>query len=204
MYNRIINRLLRQAEVKNISSEEKVVFLTFDDGPEYGITEFILDELAKYGFKATFFCRGDNAVKNPNLLLRLRAEGHSIGNHSYSHIHAYDVIGKDYILDVRKANEVLKTRLFRPPHGSLTFRTWLELRKDYKIVFWALNSEDSAKGSFDFQHAIDNLMSNTKTGDVVLFHFCNKHEKETRLLLPVYLEWLNKNGFIAKAISEEK
>lgn len=202
MLKRVVNKLLRLFEIKTISDVGKTVYLTFDDGPQPGITEFVLDELEKYGFKGTFFCRGDNAELNPELLKLLRDKGHSVGNHTYYHIHSFEAQKKDYLYDVERANRILNTRLFRPPHGSLTLTAWLILRKKYRIVFWALNSEDSNLDGFDLQHAITNLNQNTKSGDVVLFHFCHRHEKETRQILPVYLKWLHEQGYDCRVINE--
>lgn len=130
----------------------------------------------------------------------IREQGHAIANHSYHHLHAYEVSAKDYLEDVDQANVVLKTHLFRPPKGDLTLRTFLGLHKKYKIVYWALNSEDSDRDRFNYEHAYKNLTVNTKPGDVVLFHFCHRHEKETRQILPAYLLWLHEQGFVGKAI----
>lgn len=199
---KIINRLLRCSEICHISSPPKTIYLTFDDGPESGITEFVLEELDMYGFKGTFFCRGDNAELNPELLKNLRERGHSIGNHTYNHIHAYEVSTEEYLEDVNKANTILHASLFRPPHGSLTFRTFLKLYKKYRIVFWSLNSGDSDLDRFVFDHAISQLEAKTKSGDIVLFHCCNRHEKETRKLLPVYLKWLDEHGYQCVAIND--
>lgn len=202
MLKRIVNKFLCSTEVKNIQNVSNIVYLTFDDGPQPGITEFVLNELDKYGFKGTFFCRGDNAESNPELLKMLRDKGHSIGNHTYNHIHSFEVKTKDYVDDVESANRILNTTLFRPPHGCLTLFAWIKLRKKYRIVFWALNSEDSNMDKFDLQHAITALKQNTKTGDVVLFHFCHRHEKETREILPIYLNWLHEKGYDCKTIKE--
>lgn len=180
--------------ISRISTATNVVYLTFDDGPEPGITDFVLEELNRYGFKATFFCRGDNAEKTPLLIERIRQEGHSIANHTYSHIHSYNMGGKEYADDVHRCDSILGTNLFRPPHGSLKLSAWLRLRKDYKIFFWSLNSGDSDMNRYDYDRSINTLKTRTKPGDIVLFHFCHKHEKETRELLPVYLQWLKDKG----------
>jgi peptidoglycan/xylan/chitin deacetylase (PgdA/CDA1 family) len=200
MYHKIINKLLRTFEVRRIPTKEKTVFLTFDDGPETEITEFILELLDDYGYKGTFFCRGDNAEIHPELLALLRERGHSIGNHTYSHIHSYGASAKIYSDDVKKANNVLHATLFRPPHGSLTFCAWLKLCKRYRIVCWSINSGDSDLEKFDYQKQMNNLKKNTKPGDIVLFHFCHRHETETKLLLPDYLKWLNEQGYNSKSI----
>lgn len=204
MIYKIQNYLLRRCfYIKQFNIDvKKVIWLTFDDGPEDGITEFVLNELEKYNYRATFFCRGDNAEKHPELMGMLKEKGHSIGNHTYSHLHAYKTKSKEYVADVEKAGKVLGSLiLFRPPHGSLTFCSWWKLRHK-KILYWALNSEDSSMEKFNFQHVIDKLKEKTHNGDVVLFHFCHRHEKETRTLLPAYLAWLHEQGYQSKAIPE--
>lgn len=201
---RILNHCLANCfETSKITSanNNKVVYLTFDDGPEPGITEFVLDELQQYDFKATFFCRGDNAENYPELLRRIKDEGHSVGNHTYSHLHSYECSSKLYCEDVERANRVLNTKLFRPPHGSHTLSTFLRLRMRYKSFFWSLNSGDSDMDRYDYSRSLDNLKKRTKVGEIVLFHFCHKHQKETRELLPVYLTWLAENGYRSNAIT---
>ena len=200
MYKRIINRLLKRYQIKNISTQEKSVYLTFDDGPEEGITEFVIDELDKHGFKATFFCRGDNAEKNPILMSMLREKGHSIGNNTFGHLHAYNFSTQNYLADVEKADRILHTNIFRPPHACLTIQTWLKLRRHYHIIYWAINSGDSNLSKFDYNFSINKLKKNTRNGDVILFHFCHRHENEKRALLPEYLKWLKENGYKGIAI----
>ena len=197
---RIFNRLIRHFMISQINSSDKDVYLTFDDGPEPVITEFVLDELNKYGYKATFFCRGDNAQKYPELLQRIKDEGHSIGNHTYSHLHAFDVSAKKYSINVDMAKNILHTNVFRPPHGRLTLGTWLRIHKDNHIYFWSLNSGDSDMEKYDYNRSIGTLKNRTKAGDIVLFHFCHKHSHETMELLPIYLKWLNENLYKSKAL----
>lgn len=200
IFKRIINKIITRFEISTLPSSKNVLYLTFDDGPEDEITEFVLNELDKYGYKATFFCRGDNADKYPELLSLIQKKGHTIGNHTYSHLHSFEVDTKKYIKDVRRADSLLRTSYFRPPHGSLTLGTWMRLHAKYRIFFWKLNSGDSDLEKYDYTQSIESLKNNTKAGDIVLFHFCHRHEKETRQLLPVYLKWLFDQGFECKAI----
>ena len=197
---KILNRLLKLFQVSHIPSKEKIVYLTFDDGPEPGICEFVLDELRKYNFKATFFCRGDNAEHYPELLSRIINEGHSIGNHTYSHLHAYSVSSKQYLDDIERANLVLHSSLLRPPFGCLTFPTWLSLKTKYRIIYWSLGSGDSNLEKYNFEQCFHNLINKTTSGDIVLFHFCRLHEKETRKLLSAYCKWLRDGRFISEPI----
>ena len=168
--------------------QENAIYLTFDDGPEPGITEFVLDELAKHKAKATFFCAGKNIEKYPELLRRILAESHSIGSHTYSHINAHRVSCRQYLDDVKRFDEQLNTPLFRPPWGALTLRTFFSLRKKKNIVLWHLSSDDFSQEKFNLSHSLEQ-------GVIVLFHFCHRHENETRQILPLYLDWLDSQKY---------
>ena len=154
---KIINRLLKFFQISNIPNNENVVYLPFDDGPEPGICEFVLDVLRKYDFKATFFCRGDNAEQYQTLMNRIIDEGHSIGNHTNSHLHAYSTSSKQYLDDIEKANQLLHSTLLRPPFGCLTLTTWLSLMSKYRIIYWSLGSGDSNLEDFDFEQCFQFL-----------------------------------------------
>lgn len=179
----------------NRQLDGNAVYLTFDDGPEPGITEFVLEELSKYDAKATFFCTGKNIEKYPSLLTKIKEKGHGIGSHSYSHIHAHYNSSEVYLGDVDRFDRIMETPLFRPPWGALTLKTYLKLRKNKEIVLWHLSSNDFALDKFDLYDSLNNLKQKTAKGKIVLFHFSNRHEKETRLILPLYLEWLSLNKY---------
>ena len=175
--------------------DKNAIYLTFDDGPEPGITEFVLDELAKYEAKATFFCVGQNIEKHPSLLRKIKEKGHSIGSHSYSHKHAHSNSCLVYLDDVKCFDKLMETTLFRPPFGALTLRTYLKIRKNKEIVLWHLSSNDFALERFNLYNSLNNLKHKTANGKIILFHFSNRHEKETRMILPLYLEWLSVNKY---------
>ena len=112
LIKRIINHILKRFQYKRIPNNNNAVFLTFDDGPEPGITEFVLDELAKYNFKATFFCRGDNVEKYPELLNRIKKDGHAM----------FD----DMIRKYTKSGEVLEgTEIINMGKGGTTINWFL-------------------------------------------------------------------------------
>lgn len=194
-----INKALHLFELMRVRTKRRVVYLTFDDGPDDGITEFVLNELKKYNAKATFFCVGACAEKHPYLLKRILDEGHVIGNHTYSHSHGFQVDSRDYIKDVELANNFLKTRLFRPPFGALKFGQFIRLFLKYRIVYWSLISGDSDLDDFEYKKSMKRLKK-TKKGDIVLFHFCKLHQDETSALLPRYLQWLEENSFVSCAL----
>lgn len=150
--------------------------------------------------KLLFFCRGDNAEKHHDLLDEIKKEGHTLGNHTYSHINSFYSTVSTYINDVEKADEILHTKLFRPPWGSMTIATYLKLIRKYKIVYWDLASGDTNLDKFKCEYSLSNLQQKTKNGSIVLFHCCIRHGKETRKLLPKYLDWLYKNGYNSEII----
>lgn len=195
-----VNKLLHLFEITKVKTSKKVVYLTFDDGPEEGITEFILEELSKYRFSATFFCRGDNALKYPNLVDSIKKSGHSIGNHGYSHLHGFKTDANSYIKDLKKADDILSTRLLRPPYGVLKFSQFIRLYRKFKIIHWSTLSYDWNIEGFDVEESFASLVQNTKPGSIVLLHFCNKHSSNTRQILPLYCEWLYSNGWISEAL----
>lgn len=196
---RLINMFLHLFETMSVKTNEKEVFLTFDDGPDEGITSFVLNELQKYNFKATFFCKGENAERHPELLKEIVCLGHSVGNHSYSHLHGFHTDTSAYVDDIENANTILQSKLFRPPYGALKLSQFLRLFRKYNIIYWSLISTDAYLEEFNFEKAMKAL-EKTKSGDIILFHFCKLHEKETRKLLPSYLKWLHENGYKSKAL----
>lgn len=185
-------RLLSLRKLKdNKLFDKNAIYLTFDDGPEPGITEFVLDELMKYNAKATFFCCGENCAKYPLLLKRIKEEGHTIANHTYSHINGYYTPTTDYIKNIDKCEFFLNTNTFRPPWGAITFKQYNNLRKRYRIVYWDAVSYDTEMDKLNLDRAITSLENNTKPGQIILFHFCKKHENETKKILPRYLKFLS-------------
>lgn len=194
IHKKIINKLLMKSALSRIPNDKREIYLTFDDGPEPGITEFVLEELKKYQFKATFFCTGHNAEMHPDLMQRIVKDGHAVGNHTYSHKKAYDISVPQYVNDVDKADNFIHTHIFRPPNGSLTLGSWLRLKKKYKIIFWSIDSMDWRKEKYDYNKSMEELKK-TQSGDIILFHFSNKLGNGTQELLPDYLSWLRNNSF---------
>ncbi len=174
------------------------IYLTFDDGPEPGITEFVLDELAKYNAKATFFCCGKNMVKKRLLLDRIAAEGHVIANHTFSHINGLNTPIDEYVADVKRVDTVQPTTLFRPPWGQMNFREYIKLR-DKKIVLWDVESGDVIN-KYNKDSIIEKWKKTVKPGSIVLFHFSEEHAERTKDLLPTFLTMFDKMGYSFKSI----
>ena len=125
-----------------INPEEHAVYLTFDDGPIPESTPFILDTLREFGVKATFFMVGENVERYPDLYRRIVEEGHQVGNHTYNHMGSLRHYIVTYYNNVEKANELIHSHLFRPPHGWMWLGAYNMLRRKYKIVMWDLVTRD--------------------------------------------------------------
>jgi peptidoglycan/xylan/chitin deacetylase (PgdA/CDA1 family) len=180
---RIIS-ILSTTRIKTVN--EKVLFLTFDDGPEPDITESILEILRTNNIKATFFCTGENFLKYPDLSRRIMDENHLIANHSFSHIEGLKSKAKSYIEDVNKAKKVLNSNLFRPPWGLLSLYKFYILSKDNKIILWNICSNDNLK-VIDINMQLKAMIKKLVPGSIILFHFSKKHAENTLALLPEFI-----------------
>jgi peptidoglycan/xylan/chitin deacetylase (PgdA/CDA1 family) len=118
------------------------IYLTFDDGPTPGVTDEVLDLLAAGGHRATFFCVGAQVERYPELARRIVAEGHAVGNHTYTHRDAWKVSLTAYLDEVLRTDRVIeqtlgeRPKLFRPPYGKLTPQAWWRIRSSHQIVWW--------------------------------------------------------------------
>ena len=167
--------LLRSGTFYRANIPEKVVAITFDDGPSPVWTPAILDALDKAGVKATFFMLGEHVQKYPKVAKLVVERGHEIANHSMHHNNFiyYDKyqVEKD-IKDAEKAILVatgVTTHLFRPPKAWLSKREKKKIREfGYEVVLWTLNSKDWV--NFDDKYIVRYLVKNVRPGDIILFH----------------------------------
>ncbi|QLE00857.1 polysaccharide deacetylase family protein [Galbibacter sp. BG1] len=202
-----IIKLLFPRLLWKVKTEEKVVYLTFDDGPTPNVTTFVLKQLKKYNAKATFFCIGKNAKEHPEILKEILAQGHTIGNHTYNHFNCAKQGVDDYLKNVEKADKTfqrliphLNTKLFRPPYGRISLRASRELRnKNYKIIMWDVLSADFDT-NISAEKCIENVVTNVKAGSIVVFHDSVKSFPILQKALPVILKDLNRQNFILKSI----
>jgi peptidoglycan/xylan/chitin deacetylase (PgdA/CDA1 family) len=152
-----------------IKTAEKVLYLTFDDGPDPVSTPSLLGILRKHGVKAIFFCSGSAAMKYPGLLKQITGEGHLIGNHSFSHHDGWRTGTAEYIDDVMKAAEFTSARLFRPPFGRMTLRQYYILKKRFQIVFWDIMPYDF-DNAFGRGKSLEILKTYIRPGSVIVLH----------------------------------
>ena len=131
-------RALYPGALWRMNPHEKKVYLTFDDGPIPEITPWVLDLLDKYNIKATFFLVGDNVRKHPQEFQMLLDRGHRVGNHTFNHIRGFEYHTRNYLANTDKADTLIKSDLFRPPHGHMRMKQYYVLRKKYRIVMWSV------------------------------------------------------------------
>ena len=167
--------LVRKGTLYRVNINNKVVALTFDDGPSSEWTPKILAELKRAGVKATFFMLGKHVAQYPEIARQVADEGHEIGNHSYKHDVLLYYKKEELKNEIREAENIIKqatgqvTRYFRPPKAWLTRREKIKIKEmGYEIVLWSLNSKDWV--SFDDKYIIRFLIKNVRPGDIILFH----------------------------------
>ena len=176
---------------------EKAVYLTFDDGPIPEATPFILDTLKSFDIKATFFMVGDNVSKYPELYERIKAEGHQVGNHTHNHLGAFKHWTLTYIMNTKKANDLIGAHLFRPPHGLMRWSEYYWLRKKYKIVMWDLVTRDYSKW-LTAEDVLDNVKRYVRNGSIITFHDSLKSIEKLHFALPESIKWLKQEGYAFK------
>jgi peptidoglycan-N-acetylglucosamine deacetylase len=173
---------------------EKVIYLTFDDGPVPEVTPLVLDILDKYKLKATFFCVGENVQKYPEVYTDVLQRGHKTGNHTYNHLKGFSVSTQEYIDNVHKASEYIDSRLLRPPYGRITYRQRKLLRPKYEIVMWDLITHDYNR-SLSVETILENVKKYTRNGSIIVFHDSIKAKDNVLAVLPLVIEYLKAGGY---------
>ena len=206
--------IVRKGTIYHINAINKLVALTFDDGPSPVWTTKILDELKKAHIKATFFMLGEHVAKYPDIARRVVAEGHEVGNHTYDH-HILLYYTLDNLLkEINETQKVIKdktgvkTKYFRPPKAWLTAEEKKEIEgMGYKIILWSLNSKDWV--TFDDKYIVKYILKNVRPGDIILFHDSGGvftaeggNREETVKTIPSLVEKLREKGFKFVTITE--
>lgn len=200
-YDRVIN---------HGPKEEKVIALTFDDGPHPTYTNQILDILKEYDVKATFFVLGKFAEAYPDIIIRQWQEGHEIGNHTYSHVDAKRVSKKVLYNEYKKTQEIIENlinhqpRLFRPPYGSFDSQALdiVEMH-DSIIVLWSAHQDSKDWSNPDVEEIVNTTLSNIRNGDIILFHdYVYYDESSTVEALKEIIPELKSRGYRFVTISE--
>lgn len=186
-----VRRLFTAAKFR-METGEKRLCLTFDDGPHPVSTPQLLDILDSAKVKALFFCTGRAANKYPHLINDIRARGHIIGNHGYSHLNGWITSLKRYCDDVDKGSLFTSSELFRPPYGRIGFRQYIRLRKKYRIILWDLMAYDFDP-DFSAERSLDILKSKIRCGSIIVLH--DSQESNCRFYLQEFLQFQLKEGY---------
>jgi peptidoglycan-N-acetylglucosamine deacetylase len=185
--------------VWRLPSKEKIVYLTFDDGPHSTITPWVLDLLMQYEAKATFFCIGENVEKNGKVYQRILAEGHAVGNHTFHHLNGWHTKTEEYVEDTAKAASLIQSNLFRPPYGKIKSSQAKKIKREQnnspmKIIMWDVLSADFDT-KISSEKCTSNVLENVEPGSIVVFHDSEKAYPNLRETLPATLNYLKKEGY---------
>jgi peptidoglycan/xylan/chitin deacetylase (PgdA/CDA1 family) len=186
----------------NAKGDDRSIFVTFDDGPIPIVTPFVLKILKQYDAKATFFCIGDNVRKHPDVFEEVKNAGHAIGNHTFNHLNGWKTDSRTYVDNFLKADELIGSKLFRPPYGRIKrsqAKLLLQAKPGIEIVMWNVLSAD-----FDVnispEKCLQNVLKNVRGGDIVLFHDSLKAKERMQYALPRALEYWQRKGYKFEAL----
>ena len=197
--------LLYPQLVWKVATEEKKIYLTFDDGPVPDQTEFVLETLNKYHAKATFFCIGDNVRKHPDIFNAIVTARHSIGNHTFNHIKGWNHTTEEYVDNIELCNSQFSTNgilstanpLFRPPYGRIR-RKQIRALSNYRIIMWDVLTYDYST-SCSPEKCLRGSVGATRPGSIVVFHDSVKASRNMRHALPRYLQHFSERGYSFEA-----
>ena len=189
---------------------DQVLYLTFDDGPDPDATPQLLEIFEKHQAHATFFLRGDHAEQHPQIVRALTAAGHTIGNHTYSHVNAWKVHHGEYAEELSRATEILNglagapVRWMRPPFGKFTPRTLIWCKHaGQKLVMWDVLPCDFVAGI-----TADQIARRTqrfmRAGSIVCLHDNHKSRQVTPAAMRELLPRLIDSGWTCAALPAEQ
>jgi peptidoglycan-N-acetylglucosamine deacetylase len=196
-------RLIYRSCIWRKPTQDRVLYLSFDDGPHPEATPFVLEQLAIFNAKASFFCIGKNVQLYPNIYAALIEANHIVGNHTQNHMNGWKNNTTNYIVDIQEATKSISSNLFRPPYGRISFSQIKALRSDpslpQEIIMW-----DVLSGDFDTTISGDqcaqNVIQHAGPGSIVVFHDSAKAMDRLRIALPEVLAHFSKLGYQFEAL----
>ncbi|MBQ8366734.1 MAG: polysaccharide deacetylase family protein [Alistipes sp.] len=175
------------------------IYLTFDDGPTPGVTEWILQTLDRYNAKATFFVLGKNVELYPDLYQMILDRGHKVGNHTYSHQKGWRMSLERYIEDVDLAGDMVHTELFRPPYAQITRAQLRQVAQRYRVVLWSVLSRDYNR-KLSPKKCLRGTLRGLRGGDIISLHDSAKSFRNTSYVLPALLRTARERGLTCKIL----
>ena len=188
----------------SMPSNEKNLYLTFDDGPHPEATPYVLKQLKQFNALATFFCIGKNVVEHPVIYNQIMNEGHVTGNHTYNHLNGWKTSNDVYMKDIALAAKEINSNLFRPPYGRITSFQAKHLNavmqgKEAKVIMWDVLSAD-----FDVdctpEQCLANVILPTVPGSIIIFHDSEKAFPNLQYALPRMLKYFSEKGYVFRSL----
>ncbi len=185
--------------------QESTIYLTFDDGPIPGVTEFVLGLLEEYAAQATFFCIGDNVRKYRDVFYKVIEAGHMVGNHTFNHLNGWKTHDEVYWANIRKCERQMNvpTPLFRPPYGRINKSQAAGIQNEFSVVMW-----DVLTGDFDQslrpETVLQKSIQYTEPGSIVVFHDSLKAWPTLQYVLPRYLAHFAAQGYQFRALPTKR
>ena len=194
----------RPVECSHVTTRQRIVALTFDDGPHATLTPKLLDELKATGVRATFFVIGMNVEQNPDVLRRTLAEGHEIANHSWSHPNLAKMLDEGWRAQVQNTHEVIVSTIghapqfLRPPYGNITPYQEAVIARSfgYRTILWSVDPKDWKEPPRDV--LIRRVVSHARPGDIILLHDIHPSTVDA---VPAIIAGLRQRGFRFATVS---
>lgn len=152
-----------------IGTDEKLLCITFDDGPHPDSTPELLGILDRHNVKGLFFCDARASEKYKDLVELIVSKGHVIGNHGFNHYDGWRTSTRKYVEDVQRAADFIKSRLFRPPFGRMKIGQYRKLKNNYRIVLWDVIPYDFDKNMGSLR-SLQVLKKMIRPGSVIVLH----------------------------------
>jgi peptidoglycan/xylan/chitin deacetylase (PgdA/CDA1 family) len=178
-------------------TQQKTIYLTFDDGPHPQATNFVLQQLQQYKALATFFCIGKNVIEQQAIYKQILLANHTVGNHTHNHLNGFKTANKVYMQNIATAKQYIDSNLFRPPYGRITiFQLKLLKASLYRLkpIMWTVLSGDFDRG-LSPEKCLQNVIKNTKSGSIVVFHDSEKAFEKLQYVLPKVLAHFTAKGY---------
>lgn len=186
-------------------TSEKIVYLTFDDGPDPQVSHWVMDLLETFDARGTFFLLGNRVEQYPEVVHRMIDSGHTIGNHGYAHMDGWKAPLRTYLRDFLKAQQTIfeytgkHARLFRPAYAHITQTKARYIRRSHKIVMMSYMSGDFDE-DLSSDEVVNGIVSNVKPGDIIGFHDSQMAFPRLEKALPDILMQLEEMGYEFHAI----
>ena len=178
----------------DVQTDEKVLYITFDDGPHPEVTPLVLEILKKFNAKATFFCVGGNVERNPSVFSMVKRGGHAIGNHTYDHESGWETSQYAYIKTYLRCQQLTGTQIFRPPYGKIKREQVKALKDHTQIIMWDVLSGDFDQKR-DPEKCASSVIKHASPGSIIVFHDSEKARENVLGSLPKVLEHFANEGY---------